>query len=114
MRSIIWDWLVGLLTEPPSSILTLAFLYLGGLVAFIHAFYRGWKAMFNRLWPPRPGKREWFAQSIPTPPNSDVFNQPDSAPDNAWRKDRGRWTNGKNMEVGDWFYLYLDKPRTLS
>jgi len=63
------------------------------------------------LWPDR---KNWVAQCVPTPPNSDIHGQPDSDPNNAWRKDRGRWSNGKPMEVGDYFDLRFDKPRALS
>ncbi|MBI2854236.1 MAG: hypothetical protein HYX87_04860 [Chloroflexi bacterium] len=85
----------------------------GATIAIIGAIWRGWLAMHNRLWPGRP-KATWFAQAIPTPPESDIYGQPDSDPNNAWRKDRGRWSNGKNMEVGDWFAFHFEKPRALS
>lgn len=31
-----------------------------------------------------------------------------------FRKNAGRWSNGKSMWVGDWYELHLDKPRVLS
>jgi len=62
----------------------------------------------------RPEREGWVAQAIPTPPESDIYRQPESDPNNAWHYDRGRWTNGKQMEIGDWFSLELGKPRALS
>ena len=110
---MLWDWFAKLFTEPPSSVLQLAVLYTGAVIAIIGAIWRGVQALFNRLWPSRP-KATWWAQAIPTPPDSDIYGQPDSNPNNAWRKDKGRWSNGKRMEVGDWYELHFDKPRVLS
>ena len=65
-----------------------------------------------KLWPNREGR--WYAKAIPTPPNSDIYNQPESNPDSAWKNNVVRWSNGKAMEIGDWYELYLGKPRVIS
>lgn len=69
--------------------------------------------IFNRLWPSRP-KATWVAQCIPTPPSSDIHRTLETDANNAWRKDRLRWSNGTTMKVGDWYELYFEKPRALS
>jgi hypothetical protein len=113
MIDIIRDWFVKLFTEPPSSVLNLLILYAGAFIAIIGGLYRGGKFMCNRLWPSRP-KATWYAGAIPAPSDSDIHGHTDSEVDSAWRKDRLRWSQGRTMRVGDWYQLYLEKPRALS
>lgn len=115
MLEAIQSWLKGLFTEPPSTVLQLGVLYVEAFLAIIASAWRGLAMLIRWLRPQRPGLRgEWIAQANPTPKESNVFGQEDANPNNAWRRDRGRWTHGKTMGKRDWFNLFLDKPRVLS
>ncbi|MCX5997344.1 MAG: hypothetical protein NTV42_07025 [Chloroflexi bacterium] len=109
---VIWNWFAKVFTEPSSAVLQLVILYGGAFVAIIGGLIRGALAVCKHIWTPRP-KPTWSAQFTTTPQNSDVSDRFDSDPNNVWQN-RGRWTNGKNMEAGDWYNLFFDKPRMLS
>lgn len=90
----------------------------GGLILFAMIWaplpiliIRGIRWIMNFL---QPKRRGWIAMCIPAPYDSDLHKSPESDPNNAWKRDRGRWSNGKRMEFGDWYELLLDKPRSLS
>ena len=107
--SAIWEWLKGLLTEPPSSFLQLLILYTGAGIAIVGGILK----VRRIIWPSRP-KATWYAGAIPTPQDSDIYGQADSDVNSAWRKDRLRWSQGRRMKAGDWYELHFEKPRALS
>jgi len=107
LLSGIRDWLTN-----TASTGQLVILYGGAFLAIATALCQAGKATCNRLWPSRP-KHEWIAQCTPLKTSDKLFGQPQADPNNAWQR-KGRWTHGKTMEVGDWYHLFLDKPRILS
>lgn len=78
-------------------------------LSFVGRWIARWP--MHKLWPGRDG---WQALCIAPPQDSNIARDVQSDPNNAWDREKRRWSNGKKMIVSDWYELILDKPRSLS